>query len=185
MRREAACWILAAGLLGCRAAAAFEAAASDAGAAADPAGVDAPSLEERWLGEPFRDLELDDLDAATVRLGELRDSVVVLNFWFIACPPCIAEIPKLNAVVERFADRDVEFFAITFDEEPDLCDFLVDHPFRYRVASVTRDLLEEIGVEEYPSHLVIDRTGRVREVITGYDSGTRIAAAVEQALAGR
>ena len=31
----------------------------------------------------------------------LRGRVVVLNFWFLACAPCQAEIPSLNKLVSN------------------------------------------------------------------------------------
>jgi len=141
------------------------------------------SFEERWLGQPFQSSDVVDLDGEAVDFEALRGSVVVLNFWFIACPPCVTEIPKLNAVVEAHADDPVAFFALTFDEAPALAEFLAEHPFRYRVVPTTLEHLGELGVSAYPSHLVIGRDGRVVSVVTGFESGAQISAAVEEALA--
>jgi len=141
-------------------------------------------LDDRWLGKEFTAPELADLDGEVVDIAQLRGSVVVLNFWFMACPPCVNEIPKLNAVVDSYAEDGVAFFALTFDEEPELREFLGEHPFRYRVIPTTQDVLKGLGVEAYPSHMVIDREGRVIEVILGFDNGSRIERAIEQAIAG-
>ena len=140
------------------------------------------SLEERWLGERFPSLRLVDLEGEPVEIESLRGSVVVLNFWFIACPPCLAEIPRLNRVVQAYAGEGVSFFALTFDEAPALRDFLSEIPFDYRVVSTTLDELESLSVSTYPSHLVIDAEGRVTSVITGYESGAQIRAALEAAI---
>jgi thiol-disulfide isomerase/thioredoxin len=36
------------------------------------------------------------LDGKTISSSELRGKVVVLNFWFIGCPACLAMEPKLK-----------------------------------------------------------------------------------------
>ena len=33
-------------------------------------------------------------------LAELQGKVVVINFWFIGCAPCISEMPALNKLVD-------------------------------------------------------------------------------------
>lgn len=34
--------------------------------------------------------------------ASLKGKVVVMNFWFIGCKPCVAEMPALNRLVERY-----------------------------------------------------------------------------------
>jgi thiol-disulfide isomerase/thioredoxin len=36
---------------------------------------------------------------------ELADRVVVIDFWATWCPPCVASIPHLDELVDRFGDR--------------------------------------------------------------------------------
>jgi len=43
----------------------------------------------------------------------------VIYFWFIACPPFIEELEELNKLVKKYADKDVEFIALTFESEKD------------------------------------------------------------------
>ena len=140
------------------------------------------SLRERWLGELFPSLRLVDLDGEAIELDSLRGSVVVLNFWFLACPPCLAEIPKLNTLVQEHAEAPVSFYALTFDEAPSVREFLAEHSFDYQVICTTLDELESLGVSTYPSHLVIDGEGRVTSVITGYESGAQLGAALAKAV---
>src|SRR5580700_1685735 len=48
----------------------------------------------------------------------LRGRAVVLYFWATWCTGCVAEIPHLNAITEKFKDRPVTFIFVT-DEEQD------------------------------------------------------------------
>src|ERR687893_223477 len=65
---------------------------------------------------------LTSMDGKKFELASLRGKVVVINFWFTGCPPCIEEMPKLNELVEKFKDKDVVFIAPTWDNEATLND---------------------------------------------------------------
>lgn len=48
------------------------------------------------------------INGESVTLSELKGKVVVINFWFEACAPCIAEIPALNRLKEDYRTKDVD-----------------------------------------------------------------------------
>ena len=43
------------------------------------------------------------LGRAAVNTEDFKGKVVVLNFWFIGCPGCISEMPKLNELRQNIA----------------------------------------------------------------------------------
>jgi len=56
------------------------------------------------------------------------------NFWFIACKPCIAEIPELNEIHDKYKNnKDVVFASITFDKKDKVEKFLKNTPIKYAV----------------------------------------------------
>jgi peroxiredoxin len=118
-------------------------------------------------GTPAPDFEVQSLDGNQLRLADLRDKVVVLNFWFIACPPCRVEIPKLNQLVAGYGDAEVVFIAFAPDNEEELKIFLAEMPFRYQIVANATPIAERYGIRGAPTHLVIDREGRVDTVIYG------------------
>jgi peroxiredoxin len=113
--------------------------------------------------------DLVSLDGARLDLAALRGKAVVLNFWFTSCPPCRAEIPALNRLVEAHrGNGDVAFIGIALDEEDALRDFLADHEFRYTIASDPKGALARLyGVSAYPAHVVIDRRGHMVGQLSG------------------
>ena len=38
------------------------------------------------------------LEGAPITLGELKSKVVFVTFWLTTCPPCIAEMPSIEAL---------------------------------------------------------------------------------------
>jgi thiol-disulfide isomerase/thioredoxin len=111
------------------------------------------------------------LDGKTYDLAKLKGKAVVLNFWFIGCPPCRAEIPGLNTLVQEYAKKDVVFLALALDDEKDLKEFLKKTPFTYTIAPKTREIADLYGVEAYPTHIVIDRAGMsIGQLVGGSDN---------------
>lgn len=100
-----------------------------------------------------------DLEGKTIDLSSLRGKIVVLNFWFVGCGPCKAEIPELNKLVARFPE--VAFIALSLTEPEATKKFLKENPFHYRMVASAEKIAEAYGVKVYPTHVVIDRRGNI------------------------
>lgn len=134
------------------------------------------------VGELMPDLAFRTLDGAEASLSDLRGKTVVLNWWNTTCSPCIAEMPSLNGVVERYADRDdVVFLAVTYDEPQAVDRLLARRPFVYRQAFVGEDEGTAVFGEGYPVHVVVAPDGRVAFRLLG--GSEDIGTMVERALA--
>ena len=112
------------------------------------------------------------LDGERFELGALRGKVVVLNFWFTGCAPCVAEFSELNGLVKKFKDKGVVFIAPTLDNVTTLKSFLKKHRFKYRVVPNAGGLIvstykDGSGEVVFPTHIVIDREGKIDTRVTG------------------
>ena len=68
---------------------------------------------ERPIKAP--EFSLVDLRGDQVRLSKFRGSHVLLNFWATWCPPCVKELPTLQAVHERFGENAFSVVGIAAD----------------------------------------------------------------------
>jgi len=100
------------------------------------------------------------LDAKKLSLEALRGQVVVVDFWFIACPPCRVERPLLNAIVDEVGQR-VRFIGFALDSPEKLNAFLKDNPFKFEIVAESQRVAGAFGIRSYPTHLLIDRRGNV------------------------
>jgi thiol-disulfide isomerase/thioredoxin len=132
------------------------------------------------VGDVPPEIKLDRLIPGNAALSSLKNKAVVVDFWATWCGPCIAEIPKWNALIEQFQGKNVVFLAIT-DENPDLiARFLVKYPIKGWVGiGKTREDWELQGVGH---KFLIGADGRVGANATGK---ILTPAAVEDLLAGR
>ncbi len=62
---------------------------------------------------PLPEINLQDFDGKKVAAGQLKGSVLVLDFWATWCNPCIAEIPAWNNLQQKYGDKGVKVIGVT------------------------------------------------------------------------
>jgi cytochrome c biogenesis protein CcmG/thiol:disulfide interchange protein DsbE len=125
------------------------------------------------IGSAAPDFNLTE-DGRTVSLGVLRDKVVVLNFWATWCPPCIDEIPSLQAMQQKLTDR-VQVLAVSVDHDEDAYrSFLKEHDLKLLTVRDPRQQVNALyGTFKYPETYIIDRNGLLRRKLVGPADWTR------------
>ena len=135
------------------------------------------------VGFEMPNVTVTRLDSSAIELTALRGKPVVINWWQTFCPPCAAEIPELNELVEKYADRAIEFLAIADNEGPELKQFLEEHPFAYDIALGNDEAVRIFG-QGYPRNVILDSAGKVIYDVHGFgsDSTDRIDAVIGSLL---
>jgi peroxiredoxin len=119
------------------------------------------------IGTKATDFNLKDLKGKTHLLSELKGKVVVLNFWFVECKPCIMEMPELNQLVEEFKEKNIVFLAIALNDKKQLKKFLKTTDFNYKVVANGQTSADSYGVKGFPTNVIIDQNGKIHYVSTG------------------
>ena len=137
------------------------------------------------VGFEMPNVTVTRLDSSAIELMALRGKPVVINWWHTACSPCIAEMPELNELVEKYEGRHVEFLAIADNEIAELPPFLKKHPFIYDIAVANDEAARILGTA-YPRHVIVNDEGKVVLDITGLSSSTvdQIDAVIGSLLSG-
>jgi len=125
-------------------------------------------------GTAFPKFDLTDLNGVQYTNENTKGKIVVLKCWFIACAPCIEEFPQLNELVEKYKNRtDIVFISLAFDSKEKLEPFLQKKPFRYTVVPDQKQFtFYDLDVKSYPTHIIIDKEGIIRKVVTSADEMT-------------
>ena len=150
------------------------------GEASDPDSARKPDLE------PAPEIEGTTLDGKELTSESLKGQLLVANFWFTTCGPCIGEIPRLNQLARKFAGQ-VRFLAFATDSAEQVRDFLKDREFNYEIVPSSRPLARAFGVNGYPRHYIIDREGNLIWKARGADPENveKLEAMLERLLSGR
>ena len=114
------------------------------------------------------DFHFTTLDGMTGSLAGLRGKVVVLDCWFTTCAGCIIEKASMNKLVESFnGDTNVVFLSVALNDAATVKRFLEHTPSKFKIVPDGQDICNKIGVNGYPTHIVIGRDGKT----LGFDMG--------------
>ncbi|MBD1386709.1 TlpA family protein disulfide reductase [Mucilaginibacter rigui] len=116
----------------------------------------------KLLNQPAPDFTLTDLAGKRWTLSSLRGKTVVLNFWFVACPGCVEEMPHLNDLVKSYHGQPVVFLGLALDDAKALKNFLTQHKFAYNLFPKAGAVSKPYHVSMYPTSFVIDPNGVIR-----------------------
>jgi thiol-disulfide isomerase/thioredoxin len=107
----------------------------------------------------------------TLILSE-QPAVTVYNFWFVACKPCVDEIPVLNQLAAKYNNDSVRFIAITFDKPEKLEAFLTKNPFNFMIGILPQASIDKIKkISFYPFTAIVNRQHKISFVIAGKPVG--------------
>lgn len=119
------------------------------------------------------ELEGQTFDEEPVALADWRGDVVVLNFWYAACPPCRAEAPDLAAIHADYGEQGVRLLGVNpRDDAPTAQAF--ERTFEVPYPSVHDERAEAVAalqgvvpLQAMPTTVVLDAQGRVAARILG------------------
>ncbi|HEU5168738.1 MAG TPA: TlpA disulfide reductase family protein [Chitinophagaceae bacterium] len=126
------------------------------------------AFKNSLLNKPVKSFRLTDLNGRKWNSKELSGKTVIINFWFTACKPCIQEMIYLNKLVEENKDSSVVFIAPAPENETQIKKFLKKYAFEYNIIPSSTDFISAMNIENFPTHLVIDKEGIIRQVFIGY-----------------
>ena len=135
-------------------------------------------LSEGWEAKPFL---AKNMNGKIIKLADLKGKVLVINFWFTACVPCIAEIPELNKLVDDYKNnKNVIFLAPTFENKKMVQQFLIKNKFKYSILQESESWIDDYGITSFPSHMVVDKAGTI--AFASVNSGAKVINALQKTI---
>lgn len=142
------------------------------------AGVANPNTEVLEAKEKAAfDFTLDKMNGGVLDVEELKGKVVFINFWATWCPPCIAEMPSIQKLYDKYKDNpDIAFIILNVEgpEEKKVGKFInkKDYTFPIYFPNATQipKVYESNGI---PTTFVIGKDGFIAYKKVGmanYDS---------------
>lgn len=139
------------------------------------------------VGAIVGDFTLPDYRPAaidSISLHQYAGKVVLLDFWFKSCGPCMAAMPHYNTLQKKYAKDGFQLLTINIEDgEEDMKFFYNKYQPAYKMLFKGNILFEKLGLSACPSSVLLDRRGRVTEVFKGFDNELiekKIAALIAQ-----
>jgi cytochrome c biogenesis protein CcmG, thiol:disulfide interchange protein DsbE len=115
------------------------------------------------VGDKAPDFAVTTETGQRMTRNDFGGKVLVLNFWATWCPPCIEEMPSLNAFARELGPAGVVVLGVSVDKnERAYKRFLEQRNLAFHVArDAEANIPTEYGTFKWPETYVIDTNGRV------------------------
>lgn len=126
----------------------------------------------------------------TFTSADYDGQVLVVNFWYAACPPCRAEAEDLASISDEYESKGVQFIGVNvYDQAATAASFEQQFGVKYPSildvdsAAVRLAFADNVPPQAIPSTLVLDRQGRVADVIRGISDPSILRSMIDDVLA--
>ena len=136
-------------------------------------------------GKKFTDFEVVAEDGAKQKLSDYvgKGKVVVVDFWASWCPPCRAEIPKLQALKAKYGDRFDVLGVAVWDNPDDTHKAIEELNITWPVIIGTHKLTEPTdlyGIKSIPHVIIFGPDGTiVSRNLLGDDLANKLAEVIK------
>lgn len=95
-----------------------------------------------------------------INLKDLKGKVVLINFWATWCPPCIAEMPSLQALYSDYKE-DVVFLFVSNEEAEKVQAFMQKQQYDLPVYQQGTASPKELESSSIPATFLLDKSGKI------------------------
>lgn len=138
------------------------------------------------VGDAAPPLQAPQRDGTPLLLESLRGQVVYVDFFASWCAPCAQALPALDALYRRHGERGLNVLAVNVDTDRAAALKMLERiPVSYPVVFDPAGVWPaSFGLRGMPSGYLLDRTGVVRFIKTGYQAKDlpQLVAAIEAEL---
>jgi thiol-disulfide isomerase/thioredoxin len=146
----------------------------------------------RMMADPRRgrenfapEFEIDTLQGQKVSLKELSGRVIVMDFWATWCPPCRASVPELKDLTKRYPLEKLVLISVSADKDEGAWrEFVAKKKMDWaQYRDVDDKVLKSFGIHSFPTYLVIDGDGIIRQRLTGLNPQETVVHRLKDTLA--
>lgn len=133
-----------------------------------------PALKDSLLLHLIFNTPMLEATGDTVTLREMETArLLVLDFWYISCAPCMKAMPKMQELADKYRDKGVRVVGInSFDwaEKASIAQKLREKGIDFTTLYSDRSLVDRLGFNAFPRYLIIGHDHRI--LFSGFATST-------------
>ena len=136
----------------------------------EPGPADAGGAADERVRERAPQFTLPDLQGRDVSLADFEGRALVLDFWATWCPPCIFQVPELNAFWQKHRDAgDVAVVGVAVDAEGAevVGPWVAEQGVEYPILIGDESLARRFGAQGFPTLAIVRPDGTVDSLHVG------------------
>ncbi|MCV4230156.1 redoxin domain-containing protein [Virgibacillus sp. LDC1] len=121
------------------------------------------------VGQKAADFELLGMDGGVHTMSEYEGKARVINFWGTYCPPCVREMPALQAQWEKWNSQGVEIIGINVGENKMTVEnFVAQTGVKFPILmDPKRNAVASFGVGPMPTTFFVTASGKIDHIRIG------------------
>lgn len=130
------------------------------------------------------DFQVTTIKGQTISSADFRGKVLVLDFWATWCPPCRASVPEIKELTRKYPSDKLVVLSVSADRNDKQWREFIERQnmdwLQYR--DEDGHVLRAMGVHVFPTYLLIDPEGVIRERIVGENPHQSISGQLKDKL---
>ena len=116
---------------------------------------------------------IEQKNDSLITLSDMKDKVVLINFWATWCGPCRMEIPDFNELYEKYNSKGLNILGLSIsDTKKQLENFLKAYEINYPVLYGDQENIDKIifeygGVYSIPTTFLIGKNNKIKRIYPG------------------
>lgn len=110
-----------------------------------------------------KEILLRNVDGNILDLSAQKGKVIFINFWATWCPPCIAEMPSINRLYQKFKNNgNILFIMVDVDNNFDKSNaFMKKKGFALPVYTQVNDIPAKYFSGTLPTTVILNKSGKL------------------------
>jgi len=119
------------------------------------------------VGESPLPFEVTSITGEKLSPERYKGKVLLIDFWATWCQPCIADMPHVKKVYDKYREKGFEIVGISLDRNRSSLDNYIESnsirwPQYFDGKYWNNDIAQQYGVRSIPATFLIDREGKIR-----------------------
>jgi len=130
------------------------------------------------IGENAPDWRLPLISGDTVQLSNLYGNLILLEFWFPGCKPCLELISDLNDLQFRYSNKGLKIYGIEFTKygKEIIKEYVSKHGIKYPILYNGNQVADWYGIYMAPSIYLINKKGLIIYSSQGFNKNELLKA---------
>ena len=131
------------------------------------------SAQTKTNSSTFFTTDLHLNNGKTIKLTDLKGRVILLDFWYRGCFPCLKATPDLIKMQEEFKNDLVIIGINDRDVKEDITDYYAYKKGNYFSTYKTEtNISKNLKINTFPTFVIINQKGEIVKTEIGFDKGS-------------